>query len=71
MEDSLFDCEYIETKAGNNRFKKAYIIEMTIEDMQNLKKGTGSLKWVMQNKTKEKLFQNKNPWKSFRWKRHT
>jgi cellulose biosynthesis protein BcsQ len=38
LEDSLFDCEYIETKAGNNRFKR-HIYRNAIEDMQNLKKG--------------------------------
>ncbi|QDF29913.1 nucleotide-binding protein [Halarcobacter anaerophilus] len=37
LEDSLFDCEYIETKAGNNRFKR-HIYRNAIEDMQNLKK---------------------------------
>lgn len=37
LEDSLFDCEYIETKAGTNRFKR-HIYRNAIEDMNNLKK---------------------------------
>ncbi|NCB13704.1 MAG: hypothetical protein EOM78_19010, partial [Erysipelotrichia bacterium] len=37
LEDSLFDCEYVETKAGNNRFKR-HIYRNAIEDMIILKK---------------------------------
>lgn len=37
LEDSLFDCEYVETKAGNNRFKR-HIYRNAIEDMIELKK---------------------------------
>lgn len=37
LEDSLFDCEYIETKAGTNRFKR-HIYRNAIEDMQNIEK---------------------------------
>ena len=37
LEDSLFDCEYVETKAGTNRFKR-HIYRNAIEDMINLKK---------------------------------
>jgi cellulose biosynthesis protein BcsQ len=37
LEDSLFDCEYIETKAGANRFKR-HIYRNAIEDMQNIEK---------------------------------
>ena len=37
LEDSLFDCEYVETKAGNNRFKR-HIYRNAIEDMTILKK---------------------------------
>lgn len=37
LEDSLFDCEFVETKAGNNRFKR-HIYRNAIEDMINLKK---------------------------------
>ncbi|BAK74309.1 MAG: hypothetical protein AB7S49_06635 [Arcobacter sp.] len=37
LEDSLFDCEYVENKAGNNRFKR-HIYRNAIEDMINLKK---------------------------------
>jgi len=37
LEDSLFDCEYIEDKAGTNRFKR-HIYRNAIEDMQLLKK---------------------------------
>ena len=37
LEDSLFDCEYVETKAGNNRFKR-HIYRNAIEDMLELKK---------------------------------
>ena len=37
LEDSLFDCEYVETKAGNNRFKR-HIYRNAIEDMITLKK---------------------------------
>jgi len=41
LEDSLFDCEYVENKAGNNRFKR-HIYRNAIEDMiqlrQNLEK---------------------------------
>ncbi len=36
LEDSLFDCEYVENKAGNNRFKR-HIYRNAIEDMINLK----------------------------------
>lgn len=36
LEDSLFDCEYVETKAGNNRFKR-HIYRNAIEDMIELK----------------------------------
>ncbi|QKF82975.1 hypothetical protein [Halarcobacter ebronensis] len=37
LEDSLFDCEYVETKAGENRFKR-HIYRNAIEDMQEIKK---------------------------------
>ena len=37
LEDSLFDCEYIETKAGANRFKR-HIYRNAIEDMSEFKK---------------------------------
>ncbi|MFA6742018.1 MAG: hypothetical protein WCR78_11095 [Arcobacteraceae bacterium] len=37
LEDSLFDCEYVETKAGNNRFKR-HIYRNAIEDMIELRK---------------------------------
>ncbi|MDD2888654.1 MAG: hypothetical protein PHY66_12705 [Aliarcobacter sp.] len=37
LEDSLFDCEYVETKAGSNRFKR-HIYRNAIEDMITLKK---------------------------------
>jgi cellulose biosynthesis protein BcsQ len=37
LEDSLFDCEYVETKAGTNRFKR-HIYRNAIEDMIILKK---------------------------------
>ena len=37
LEDSLFDCEYVETKAGTNRFKR-HIYRNAIEDMIKLKK---------------------------------
>ncbi|APW65260.1 hypothetical protein LPB137_05070 [Poseidonibacter parvus] len=37
LEDSLFDCEYIETKAGTNRFKR-HIYRNAIEDMNQLEK---------------------------------
>ena len=37
LEDSLFDCEYVETKAGTNRFKR-HIYRNAIEDMIELKK---------------------------------
>lgn len=37
LEDSLFDCEYVETKAGTNRFKR-HIYRNAIEDMVALKK---------------------------------
>ena len=41
LEDSLFDCEYVEDKAGSNRFKR-HIYRNAIEDMiqlrQNLEK---------------------------------
>jgi len=37
LEDSLFDCEFVETKAGSNRFKR-HIYRNAIEDMINLKK---------------------------------
>ena len=37
LEDSLFDCEYVETKVGNNRFKR-HIYRNAIEDMIELKK---------------------------------
>ena len=37
LEDSLFDCEAIETKAGTNRFKR-HIYRNAIEDMNNIKK---------------------------------
>ncbi|MFA9373387.1 MAG: hypothetical protein ACERKK_04445 [Poseidonibacter sp.] len=37
LEDSLFDCEYIETKAGTNRFKR-HIYRNAIEDMKQVKK---------------------------------
>lgn len=36
LEDSLFDCEYIESKAGENRFKR-HIYRNAIEDMNSLK----------------------------------
>ena len=36
LEDSLFDCEYVETKAGNNRFKR-HIYRNAIEDMIKLR----------------------------------
>ncbi len=36
LEDSLFDCEYVETKAGTNRFKR-HIYRNAIEDMIKLK----------------------------------
>jgi MinD-like ATPase involved in chromosome partitioning or flagellar assembly len=36
LEDSLFDCEYIEDKAGNNRFKR-HIYRNAIEDMIQLR----------------------------------
>ncbi len=41
LEDSLFDCEYIETKAGSNRFKR-HIYRNAIEDMNELKKALES-----------------------------
>ena len=41
LEDSLFDCEYIETKAGTNRFKR-HIYRNAIEDMNELKKALES-----------------------------
>ena len=37
LEDSLFDCEYVEIKAGNNRFKR-HIYRNAIEDMIDLRK---------------------------------
>lgn len=37
LEDSLFDCESVENKAGNNRFKR-HIYRNAIEDMSKLKK---------------------------------
>ncbi len=37
LEDSLFDCESVETKAGTNRFKR-HIYRNAIEDMIVLKK---------------------------------
>lgn len=37
LEDSLFDCEYVEKKAGNNRFKR-HIYRNAIEDMIELRK---------------------------------
>lgn len=37
LEDSLFDCEYVEIKAGNNRFKR-HIYRNVIEDMIDLRK---------------------------------
>jgi len=37
LEDSLFDCEYIEDKAGTNRFKR-HIYRNAIEDMKLLNK---------------------------------
>lgn len=37
LEDSLFDCEYVEIKAGNNRFKR-HIYRNAIEDMIELRK---------------------------------
>jgi cellulose biosynthesis protein BcsQ len=37
LEDSLFDCESVETKAGTNRFKR-HIYRNAIEDMIILKK---------------------------------
>ena len=37
LEDSLFDCEAIENKAGANRFKR-HIYRNAIEDMNNIKK---------------------------------
>ena len=37
LEDSLFDCESIENKAGTNRFKR-HIYRNAIEDMNNIKK---------------------------------
>ena len=37
LEDSLFDCEAIETKVGTNRFKR-HIYRNAIEDMNNIKK---------------------------------
>ena len=37
LEDSLFDCEAIENKAGTNRFKR-HIYRNAIEDMNNIKK---------------------------------
>ena len=37
LEDSLFDCEYVETKAGNNRFKR-HIYRNAIEDVIELRK---------------------------------
>jgi cellulose biosynthesis protein BcsQ len=36
LEDSLFDCEYVENKAGDNRFKR-HIYRNAIEDMIALK----------------------------------
>jgi cellulose biosynthesis protein BcsQ len=36
LEDSLFDCEYVETKAANNRFKR-HIYRNAIEDMIKLR----------------------------------
>lgn len=36
LEDSLFDCEYIEDKAGENRFKR-HIYRNAIEDMNSIK----------------------------------
>lgn len=36
LEDSLFDCEYVENKAGNNRFKR-HIYRNAIEDLNNIK----------------------------------
>lgn len=41
IEDSLFDCEYIETKAGSNRFKR-HIYRNAIEDMNSLKNLLGA-----------------------------
>lgn len=37
LEDSLFDCEYVENKAGNNMFKR-HIYRNAIEDMIQLRK---------------------------------
>ena len=37
LEDSLFDCEYVEIKAGNNSFKR-HIYRNAIEDMIDLRK---------------------------------
>ena len=37
LEDSLFECEYVEIKAGNNRFKR-HIYRNAIEDMIDLRK---------------------------------
>ena len=36
LEDSLFDCEYVKNKAGNNRFKQ-HIYRNAIEDISNIK----------------------------------
>lgn len=41
LEDSLFDCEYVENKAGNNRFKR-HIYRNAIEDMITLKNILGN-----------------------------
>ena len=41
LEDSLFDCESVETKAGTNRFKR-HIYRNAIEDMNELKKALES-----------------------------
>ena len=41
LEDSLFDCESVETKAGTNRFKR-HIYRNAIEDMITLKNILGN-----------------------------
>lgn len=41
LEDSLFDCEYVENKAGNNRFKR-HIYRNAIEDMITLRNILGN-----------------------------
>ncbi len=41
LEDSLFDCDYVENKAGNNRFKR-HIYRNAIEDMITLKNILGN-----------------------------